>query len=156
MNSENGSAPINASELIVSFPALSAFYLLLVQAKLRHTKKSIGIIFRIFHFLYLDIINDIIIVIIKLIGISTISMIIHSIEHINKSFLNAQRGASIGQVHVNLLQRYKNPMKSVTMIVSIRMTFKYLFIVLKSRTLFYLEEHVSHFSILPMPRNPHH
>jgi hypothetical protein len=33
MNSENGSAPINASELIVSFPTLSAFCLLLVQAK---------------------------------------------------------------------------------------------------------------------------
>jgi presenilin-like A22 family membrane protease len=47
MNSENGSAPINASELIVSFPTLSAFCLLLVQAKQRQTKMSIGMIFRI-------------------------------------------------------------------------------------------------------------
>ena len=46
MHSENGSAPINASELIVSFPALSAFCLLLVQAKQRQTKMSIGMIFR--------------------------------------------------------------------------------------------------------------
>ena len=54
MNSENGSAPINASELIVSFHTLSAFCLLLVQAKQRQTRMSIGMIFALSSYFSLD------------------------------------------------------------------------------------------------------